>query len=287
MKNFLKVNCCDGIYKSYDVHFTSACDNKCAHCIDNKYDGLNIQKPDVDAIANSIITNSEGFDDVLFLGGEPCLYLEELVRCIEMIKEKTNLLCYVTTSVPKICFDKQDVFYHLIDICDGINISAQHYDECIADKIRNVKSKFDRQAFYASLPHKEKFRININVVKPYLCTKEQICECLKHYDDMGFPEIKLSEIQQGEEYYVKFEDLFGIKLGSAYSHGCQTIVDMKPWIPSFKGKLILKRSCFLCEESLDASFLDLIKTAIIRFFPRKPQKYGVVYENGTITNGWV
>ena len=27
-----KRNCCDGIYNSFDVHFTSACDNKCAHC---------------------------------------------------------------------------------------------------------------------------------------------------------------------------------------------------------------------------------------------------------------
>lgn len=33
----LKCNCCDGIYNSFDVHFTSACDNKCAHCVDGCY----------------------------------------------------------------------------------------------------------------------------------------------------------------------------------------------------------------------------------------------------------
>ena len=30
----LNCNCCDGIYNSFDVHFTSACDNRCAHCVD-------------------------------------------------------------------------------------------------------------------------------------------------------------------------------------------------------------------------------------------------------------
>ena len=49
----LKCNCCDGIYNSFDVHFTSACDNKCAHCIDKCYDGLNISKPDVNAIVKN------------------------------------------------------------------------------------------------------------------------------------------------------------------------------------------------------------------------------------------
>ena len=37
----LNCNCCDGIYNSFDVHFTSACDNKCAHCIDGKFNGIN------------------------------------------------------------------------------------------------------------------------------------------------------------------------------------------------------------------------------------------------------
>lgn len=58
----LKCNCCDGIYNSFDVHFTSACDNKCAHCIDKCYDGLNISKPDVNAIVKTIVENKEGLD---------------------------------------------------------------------------------------------------------------------------------------------------------------------------------------------------------------------------------
>lgn len=288
MKQLFLNNCCDGIYHSFDVHFTSACDNKCAHCIDSKYQGLGITKPDSDAIAETIIDNCKGFDDVLFLGGEPCLFLNELYDCISQIKHLTNLKCYVTTSMPKTCFDNKHLFYELIRLCDGINISAQSHDEAVADKIRCVKSQYDRQAFYASLPHKEKLRINLNIVKPYLCTKEQLIDCIRHYDDMGFPVIKLSEIQHGKEYFVSFEDIFGIKMKSPFSHGCQTFVDMTPWIPGMKGKLLLKRSCFMCEETLKASVMDGIKALYRAVHPIRDYKYGVVYEDGTLSKqGWI
>ena len=152
----LKCNCCDGIYNSFDVHFTSACDNKCAHCVDQCYEGTHIVKPDVEAIANTILANKEVLDDVLFLGGEPCLFLEELIQCVDILRASSNLKLYVTTSVPKICYDRRDLFEELIEKLDGLNISAQSHDEKVADEIRKTKSKYDRQAFYNSLPHKEK-----------------------------------------------------------------------------------------------------------------------------------
>lgn len=282
----LKCNCCDGIYNSFDVHFTSACDNKCAHCVDQCYEGMHIVKPNVDAIANTIIQNAEGLDDVLFLGGEPCLFLEELIECVTKIKCATNLKVYVTTSVPKVCYDNRDRFVYLLALLDGLNISAQHYDEAVADEIRKTKSQYDRQKFYDSLPMKEKIRINLNIVKPYLYTKEELINCLNHYDKMGFNSIKLSEIQHGAEYFVSFEKLFGIDLKSPYSHGCQKYLDMDSIIPGFKTPVLLKRSCFMCEETLKASLSDGIK-ALLSIGRRPKNKYGVVYENGALMKGWV
>lgn len=281
-----KNNCCDGIYHSFDVHFTSSCDNKCAHCIDNKYNGLGIKKPNPKAIAKTIIENSEDMDDVLFLGGEPCLYLDELIECIKLIKQDTSLKCFVTTSMPKTCYDNFDKFLVLLELLDGLNISTQHYNEEVADQIRQTSSKYNRDRFYRILPNKEKIRINLNIVKPYLYTKEDILYCLKYYDDMGYRDIKLSEIQHGKDYFVSFEEVMGIKLKSPYSHGCQTVIDMKQFIPDFKGRLLLKRSCFLCEETRDASLLDGVKCAY-RLLVKPKTKYGVVYEDGTLKNGWV
>lgn len=280
-----KKNCCDGIYNSFDVHFTSACDNKCAHCIDLKYQGLHINKPDVNAITNTIIDNQEGYDDVLFLGGEPCLYLAELIQCIRIIKRHTKLKVYVTTSVPKICYDRQDLFHQLLYLIDGINLSVQHHNEKIADEIRKTTSKYDRQSFYSKLLYKYKIRINLNIVKPYLYTKEDITNCLMHYDKMGFNSIKLSEIQHGKDYFVSFEKTFGINLGSPYNKGCQLYLNMEEIIPGFKTPVLLKRSCFLCEETLKASMLDSVKV-VYQIFDKPKNKYGVIYENGYLATKW-
>lgn len=282
----LKCNCCDGIYNSFDVHFTSACDNDCAHCIDKCYAGMGISKPDVDAIVKTIVENSDGLDDVLFLGGEPCLYLEELVDCVKKLRRQTNLKLYVTTSVPKICYDRYDLFIELIELLDGINLSVQHYREDVADQIRRVESKYDRQEFYKSLPYKEKIRINLNIVKPFLHTKDDISSCLRHYDDMGFNSIKLSEIQHGKDVFVSFEKEFGINLGSPFSEGCQKYLDMEILLPGFKTPVLLKRSCFMCEETLKATLADGAKV-ISQFFSKPSNKYGVIYEDGSLKKGWI
>jgi len=140
-------------------------------------------------------------------------------------------------------------------------------------RIRRTTSLYDRQAFYNSLGQKDKIRINLNIVKPYLYTREDIEECLKHYDKMGFNSIKLSEIQHGSDYYVSFEKTFGIKLGSPFSHGCQTYINMQEIIPGFRTPLLLKRSCFACEETLKASFSDGVK-AFTKLFTTPKNKYG-------------
>lgn len=282
----LKCNCCDGIYNSIDVHFTSACDNKCKHCVDLNYKGLGINKPDVSAITKTIFDNRAGLDDVLFLGGEPCLYLEELVECVETLRKTTSLKLFVTTSVPKICYDKRDRFEYLISILDGINLSVQHNRSIFADAIRGTESKFNRNEFYKSLPYKDKIRVNLNLVRPYLCYREQIEQSLKFFDKMGFSSIKLSEIQHGEEYYVSFAKVFEIPMKSAYAHGCQIYLDMPSILPGFKTPVLLKRSCFLCEDTLKASFADGVKI-LSKIFMRPRNNYGVVYEDGTLTKGWI
>lgn len=282
----LHCNCCDGIYNSFDVHFTSACDNKCAHCIDHKFSNLGIIKPDIYKIADQIIQYKDKIEDVLFLGGEPCLFLEDLLKCIKILKEKTNLKLYVTTAVPKTCFDNKLLFEELIDLLDGINLSVQHHNEAIADQIRNTKSTYDRQTFYKSLPQKNKIRLNLNIVKPFLFTKKDITECINYYDSMKFNSIKLSEIQHGTDVFVSFCDTFRIKMKSPYSYGCQSYLPITKIFPGVSTSILLKRSCFICEETLRASFEDGVK-AVSKIFTKPKNSYGVVYENGFLSKGWI
>lgn len=74
-----KCNCCDGIYNSFDVHFTSSCDNKCAHCVDNCYEGLHINKPDVEKIVDTIVSNKDGLDQIR-IGIESNLHYKEIYK---------------------------------------------------------------------------------------------------------------------------------------------------------------------------------------------------------------
>lgn len=282
----LNCNCCDGKYNSFDVHFTSACDNKCAHCVDMRFAGMGIVRPDVNAIADTIVANATGVDDVLFLGGEPCLFLDELLLCVRRIKRETALKVFVTTAVPKICHDDRDSFLVLVSMLDGINLSVQHYREDTADQIRRTKSLYDRQRFYRELPFKGRTRINLNIVKPFLYERDDIEACLRHYDAMGFGSIKLSEIQHGEGVYVSFEETFGLRLPPAYACGCQTYLDTGKILPGFRTPLLLKRSCFMCERTQKASFSDGVK-AVARLFVKPRNKYGVVYEDGSLQKGWV
>lgn len=280
-------NCCDGIYNSLDVHFTSSCDNKCKHCVDSVYHGLGLIKPDINKIFDTIVS-TKGVDDVLFLGGEPLLFLEDLLKLVKRLKAETGLKVFATTSMPKVCYDKYEIFLDLLDYLDGLNISAQHNDEEIADKIRGTKSLYDRQSFYKGIPEtlKKKIRINLNIVKPYLYTKEGIEECLRYYDSLGFGSIKLSEIQHGTEHYISFADIFGIRLKSAYTNGCQRYLDTGEILPGIKTPILLKRSCFLCESSLKASISDGLKM-LCKFFIKPKNIYGIVYSNGSIHRGWI
>ena len=219
--------------------------------------------------------------------GEPLLFLDDLLACVTRLKaSRPHLKIFVTTSVPKICFDERRKFFRLIHIIDGLNMSVQHHDEEIADEIRRTASRFDRQSFYRSLPYKGKIRVNLNIVKPYLYEKDIIEDCLMHYDSMGFNSIKISEIQHGKDVFVSFADVFDLQMKSAYAHGCQTYLDMEKIIPGFKTPVLLKRSCFVCEESLKASFADGAKI-LLNIFSRPKNRYGVIYGDGTLTKGWV
>ena len=104
---------------------------------------------------------------------------------------------------------------------------------------------------------------------------------------MGFNEIKLSEIQHGKDYFVSFEDTFDIKLGSPYVSGCQKYLKTDKIIPELKTPVLLKRSCFMCESTLKASLADGLKVLYKAIAPRVKNNYGVVYENGILTKGWV
>lgn len=281
------VNVCDQIGNELEIHFTKLCPNKCPFCVDATNRGLEGKSPvpDVNEIMKRVLEYKDNVDAVRISGGEPMLYIKHLLEFIKLVKEQTSLKVYIISSIPSQCNVYKDIFYEILELCDGIAISPQHYIEEIADQMRGHKSNFDRQAFYAEMPHKEKIAVNINMVKPYLCEKDEICKCIEHYNKMGFKDIKLVELFNMEKMYVNFEETFGIKLKSPFAHGCKTVFDITPWIPSYEGRFTLKRVCFLVNNKLHANLCDMFKAATRKLFEKK-YYFGVVYEDGSLHPYW-
>ena len=282
------VNACDQICNELQIHFTKRCPNKCPFCIDATNKGLDntLSLPDVDKIYKRIIEYKDKIESICISGGEPMLMISSLYDLIKMVKDNTSLKVYVISSIPKNCYSHPFTFSKILEMIDSLAISPQHYREEIADQMRGHKSKFDRQKFYAEMPHKEKISININMVKPYLYTKNEIIACIKHYNDLGFKDIKLVELFNMEKMYVNFEEVFGVKLKSPFAHGCKIEFDIRPWIPSYDGKFTLKRTCFLVNNLLHANMSDMFKAATRKLFEKK-YYFGVVYEDGSIHPYWI
>lgn len=271
----LTCNSCDGFNcNTFNILFTSLCDNKCVGCINGQCKKEYIARPNVEAITKSILDNKDKLDDVLILGGEPMLFMKDVYTLVCNIKENSDLRVYITTAMPKICYDNKTLLYKIIDMVDGVNISVQHSNQELADRIRGTKSTYDRNAFYKSLPHKEKIRININLRKSLFPSRESLEKELAYWKDFG--SIKIQEMQGNTDEYISYNSLYGIKETSAYANGCS--VDLG-------NNIFLKRACYKLQPAVKKTFADKIKEKINKHRNIKIN-WRVLYEDGTIHRWW-
>ncbi len=282
-----RINTCDKIHNELMIHFTQKCENKCFFCVDAKNKGVNAVKPNIDKMVEQVINVKDKINSITISGGEPLLFIDEIIDFINKIKTNApKLSINIITSFPTTCWKCKEKVFQIIDMVDSLAFSPQHYNEEIADKIRGVKSKYNHQALYEMLPHKEKICVNLNLNKPYLCEKDDVINCIKHYNDLGFSNIRVAELFETEDNFISFEETFGIKMKSPFAHGCKTSnFDITPWISTFKGNLTIKRVCFLINKKSHCSCADLFKLST-RFFFHKPYAFGVVYEDGNIYPYW-
>ena len=135
------------------------------------------------------------------------------------------------------------------------------------------------------MKYSDKIRTSINLIKGGVDTKYKLMETLKYFENIGCKYIKINELQNSESY-VSYEDIMSIKLKSPYANGCNTHIT----INNVPMKILLKRSCFLVENSKDANFADftkiVIKTLIYRVIKYK-NNFKVLYEDGTVKNNWL
>lgn len=285
----IKYNCnvCDRINKEVIIHFTKDCPNKCPFCIDRRNIGVNSRKPDITAIWNSLEKCLSYIDTVTISGGEPCLYMEDMIKLIDKIKTNSSLKIILVTALPKICFDKKELFYEICEKIDYLQISAQHNVESIASTIVNSHSLYyPRYEFMSEFPYKDKTTVSINIVKGFFNSRQDILDAIMHFNKMGYKDIKIAEMFDADNYYVDIPKMLGIKMKSPFAHGCKTEYDIKPLLPEFDGRLTIKRTCFLRTNLQEATFSDLFKM-ITRYIKKKTYCFGVIHEDGTLAPYWI
>jgi organic radical activating enzyme len=275
------VNSCEGIYNnSLDVRFGKACDNNCAFCIEKS--GIeSLGDINVKALIESTINSDK--KEILILGGEPMLdinKLHEYVMGIRPYKEKI----FITTSLPKTVNLENEKVIDILDNINGLNCSIHHYNYMVNNYILKSSSRHDRIKLLKSIVklYADKVRVQTNLVKDVLDTKEEIEKFLKIMYMLGAQTVKLNELQDAPDQYVNYEKIMGIELPSPYAFGCQTHTEYYMGILSKRMNIILKRSCFLTEKSLEKSGNDLEKLE-----QHSPNATQVLYENGKIENGWL
>jgi len=274
---FPKINTCDGIYSSLDVRFTKSCDNSCSFCIEKR--GLDsLGQTNIDKMVESV--KNSGIKDILILGGEPFINPNKLLDFVSKIRPIVDKI-YITTALPISFILKQEICNQIIDQIDGLNISIQSIDNNKNIEVLQASSSHDRIKLLQKLLARnlDKIRVSINLSRGGIDSKEKLDRTINFLAEIGCKNLKINELQNSPENYISYEKLMGEKLNSPFSGGCQTKIN-HPII-----NIILKRSCFLTEKSLNASWKDLFKT-IFNLFRRQTNKFAVMYENGSITNNW-
>jgi len=278
MVNFF-CNSCDGIYNSLDIRFTKNCDNNCSFCIEKN--GLP-KLEETSPVVLAAKVKETNIKNILILGGEPFLEIEKLKKFINLIKNEVDTI-YITTSLPKTFIDKKDIIKEILNNVTGLNISLNDTTPTINNILFNASSYHNRLEIIRELciDYKDKIRINLNLSKSGIHTRIRLLKSLADLEHIGCKNVKINELQNSEEY-VSYEDIMRVKLPAAYSKGCQTEIK----IASFSLNIILKRSCFIVEQSRKAKVSDLIKVLFKSFFKRK-NKFAVLYENGQLEKGWI
>lgn len=286
-----RLNSCDSIYdNSLDVRFTRICDNACPFCIERN--GIRGMNTDVERLISSTIQSGKG--EILILGGEPFILIEELCEYVRGIRPHVDKI-YITTSLPLTIVKNYKIFEDIMGNVDGLNVSLQHYDDSLNNLAMNSAKPHQRiDGLLKQICENEDFarkvRVSINLVKGLIDTSKKLSTFLNVMCELGVQHVKINELQHEKKLYISFEDIFQrelklskIHLKSPYSHGCQQIIQLKGYENL---KITLKRACFCVNYNLYATLTDMFKAFQKKIIHLK-QTQTVLYENGKVESGWL
>ena len=292
MNSFKPINFCDGVDHSPEakvkelsgvaVRITSKCDSRCPFCIANA-DMQRVLPVNVDKMIETI-KNSD-IKTLQILGGEPFLFLNNCIKLVESVQDQIEHM-FFTTAIPYTLVTQWDKFERVMKTTKNLYVSIQSVDWEKNNRLMNSKKDFNRIEILRKIVENygDGVTVVLNLVKGGVDNYDELYYSLNFLREMGVKNIRINELQGAEDQYVNFEQIAGIKMESPYAHGCKTKMNIYPEV-----NIIVKRSCFMVEDSLGATDEDIEK---LQYKLDNPEKFqwrekNVLYEDGSLEFKWV
>lgn len=215
-----KQNPCMGVYGNcLDVKITNDCNGHCAFCIERG--GLAPPSTTVGELifATNLLTQ---YRKVLILGGEPFLYPHLLEYLVGIRAKKDEI--YITTNGSMFPTNPNQILAKMAKLVNGINISIHHYLPMENDRIVGTRVVFqdvaDAIKVLKSASHVN-IRINCNLVRNGLDSKEKIEPMVQLAKSLGADGIRFAELQNCADLYVSAAVCFDGVHTDPFVDGCE------------------------------------------------------------------
>lgn len=222
----LSCNTCDGKFKKagIDVYFGTFCQNNCEFCIVQHSDSLNHkimawnQKPNVDKILETIryYVKKHNCTFVHFMGGEPLLFPNELLNCIERLPKEIKQI-RLATSLPLNVHKDKDLLFKILSHIDMLTVSIHSANKNMNDKMfrsHNTPEPYDLIKDISEVFPKMKVETNTVVTKNNFKNKSEIDDLVKKLHDSKVTCIRLTEVMECDKLYTELDRLINVKLNA-------------------------------------------------------------------------
>jgi len=221
-------NFCGGNFQDWlEVMLTPHCNGRCEWCVekqgwhpDNKTDHI--------TLAKNII--AAGSKNVILLGGEPTLY-PDLSSLILYLNDAGHNV-YITTNGSRL---NKKFAEETLQYLHGINISIHSFDLIENHIITGINiNKNDLLAAINSLKSAGcKVRLNCNLIKNYIDSKNKINESIMFAQELGAESVRFAELKNDINKFVSLYDIYGEKYGlndDPFLKGCNknTVISGMP-----------------------------------------------------------
>lgn len=139
-----------------------------------------------------------------FTGGEPTLDLDNLIKCLDLVKSTNNkIFTVVNTNGTNLSLIND------LDIIDSISLSRHHYDDIKNNEIFNNEMLTLQKI--SELNSRNNIHLSCNLLKDYIGNEEEVIKYLEktnEYDllDIGFVSL-MKNNEYSEDQFIDFKDL--------------------------------------------------------------------------------